>query len=106
MVILRSPKGWTGPAAVDGKKVEDFWRAHQVPVSACRENEDHRQILEEWMRSYQPDDLFDTAGCLKPELKALAPAGDKRMGASPYANGVLLRCELNVPDIRYLHTRC
>ncbi|WP_416413929.1 phosphoketolase [Pantoea sp. App145] len=99
MIILRSPKGWTGPAAVDGKKVGDFWRAHQVPVSACRENEDHRQILEEWMRSYQPDDLFDTAGCLKPELKALAPAGDKRMGASPYANGGLLRRELNVPDI-------
>lgn len=99
VIMLRSPKGWTGPAAVDGKKVADFWRAHQVPVSSCREDEGHRQILEEWMRSYQPDDLFDATGCLKPELKALAPAGDKRMGASPYANGGLLRRELNVPDI-------
>lgn len=98
MIILRSPKGWTGPASVDGKKVEDFWRAHQVPVSSCRENDDHRQILEKWLRSYQPDDLFDPEGCLKPELKALAPKGDKRMGASPYANGGLLRRELNVPD--------
>ncbi|QGY32481.1 phosphoketolase family protein [Pantoea cypripedii] len=100
MIILRSPKGWTGPAAVDGKKVEDFWRAHQVPVASCREDDGHREILEEWMRSYQPDDLFDPSGCLKPELKALAPQGDKRMGASPYANGGLLRRELNVPDIR------
>lgn len=100
MIILRSPKGWTGPQTVDGKKVEDFWRAHQVPVSGCRENDDHRKILEEWMRSYQPEDLFDENGALKAELQALAPQGDKRMGASPFANGGLLRRELNVPDIR------
>lgn len=100
MIILRSPKGWTGPKTVDGKKVEDFWRAHQVPVSSCRENDQHRQILEQWMRSYQPDDLFDEQGKLKPELRALAPQGEKRMGASPYANGGRLRRELDTPDIR------
>nr|WP_024966171.1 phosphoketolase family protein [Pantoea sp. IMH] len=100
MIVLRSPKGWTGPKTVDGKKVEGFWRAHQVPVSACRENEEHRRILENWLKSYRPEDLFDEAGRLQPELKALAPQGDKRMGASPYANGGRLRKELNVPDIR------
>jgi len=100
MIILRSPKGWTGPKSVDGKKVEGFWRAHQVPVSSCREDENHRQILESWLRSYRPDDLFDAEGRLKPELQALAPEGDKRMGATPYANGGRLRQELNVPDIR------
>jgi len=100
MIILRSPKGWTGPKTVDGKKVEGFWRAHQVPVSECRENDAHRQILQEWLLSYQPEDLFDEAGRLKPELQALAPQGDKRMGASPYANGGRLRKELHVPDIR------
>jgi len=100
MIILRSPKGWTGPQTVDDKKVEDFWRAHQVPVSACRENDEHRQILERWMRSYQPDDLFDQRGQLKEELRALAPTGEKRMGASPWANGGLLRRELNTPSLR------
>jgi len=100
MIILRSPKGWTGPQTVDDKKVEDFWRAHQVPVSACRENDEHRQILERWMRSYQPDDLFDQRGQLKEELRALAPIGEKRMGASPWANGGLLRRKLNTPPLR------
>lgn len=100
MIILRSPKGWTGPKIVDGKRVEGFWRAHQVPVSSCREDESHRQILEAWLRSYRPDDLFDEQGRLKPELQALAPQGDKRMGASPYANGGRLRKELVVPEIR------
>ncbi|WP_428944520.1 phosphoketolase family protein [Pantoea sp. FN060301] len=100
MIVLRSPKGWTGPKTVDGKKVEGFWRSHQVPVSACRENDEHRHILEDWLKSYRPEELFDEAGSLKPELKALAPEGDKRMGASPYANGGRLRKELNVPDIR------
>ncbi|MDH2912980.1 phosphoketolase family protein [Kosakonia sp. HypNH10] len=99
MIIMRSPKGWTGPQTVDGKKVEDFWRAHQVPVSSCREDDGHRQILEEWMRSYQPDDLFDEQGRLRPELAALAPEGDKRMGATPWANGGRLRRELNTPSI-------
>ena len=99
MIILRSPKGWTGPQTVDGKKVEGFWRAHQVPVSSCRENDEHRQILERWMRSYQPEDLFDEQGRLKPELKALAPKGDKRMGATPWANGGRLRRELVTPEL-------
>ncbi|MDI9222114.1 phosphoketolase family protein [Pantoea sp. EA-12] len=99
MIIMRSPKGWTGPTEVDGKKVEDFWRAHQVPVSACRENTAHREILEKWMRSYQPDMLFDENGTLMPELKALAPVGNKRMGATPFANGGRLRRELVTPDI-------
>lgn len=99
MIIMRSPKGWTGPQTVDGKKVEDFWRAHQVPVSSCREDDGHRQILEAWMRSYQPEDLFDEQGRLRPELAALAPEGDKRMGATPWANGGRLRRELNTPAI-------
>ncbi|WP_312689399.1 phosphoketolase family protein [Kosakonia sp.] len=99
MIILRSPKGWTGPQTVDGKKVEGFWRSHQVPVSSCREDEQHRQILEQWMRSYQPDDLFDDQGTLKPALRALAPQGDKRMGASPWANGGRLRRALITPDL-------
>ncbi|WP_044174358.1 phosphoketolase family protein [Phytobacter massiliensis] len=99
MIVLRSPKGWTGPQTVDGKKVEDFWRAHQVPVSACRENDEHRAILERWMRSYHPEDLFDEQGRLKAELRALAPQGDKRMGALPWANGGRLRRELDTPPI-------
>jgi xylulose-5-phosphate/fructose-6-phosphate phosphoketolase len=99
MIVLRSPKGWTGPKEVDGKKVEGFWRAHQVPVSGCRENEGHRKILEDWMRSYDPADLFDSGGRLKAELRALAPSGERRMGDNPHANGGLLRRDLAVPDI-------
>ena len=100
MIVLRSPKGWTGPKEVDGKRVEGFWRSHQVPVANCRENAEHRQILEDWMRSYGPDDLFDANGRLKDELRALAPKGSRRMGANPHANGGLLRKELVTPDIR------
>ncbi|CDZ57140.1 phosphoketolase family protein [Neorhizobium galegae] len=100
MIVLRSPKGWTGPKEVDGKMVEGFWRAHQVPVSGCRENDGHRKILEDWMRSYDPQDLFDGNGRLKEELRALSPGGKRRMGANPHANGGLLRKELVVPDIR------
>jgi len=100
MIVLRSLKGWTGPKEVDGKKVEGFWRAHQVPVSGCREDEEHRKILEDWMRSYDPDDLFDANGRLKEELRALSPIGERRMGANPHANGGLLRKELIVPGIR------
>lgn len=99
MIILRSPKGWTGPKEVDGKKVEDFWRAHQVPVANCRGDERHRKILEDWMRSYEPEDLFDGDGRLKAELRGLAPQGDKRMGAIPYANGGRLRTELILPKL-------
>ncbi|WCK68737.1 phosphoketolase family protein [Agrobacterium tumefaciens] len=100
MIVLRSPKGWTGPKEVDGKKVEDFWRAHQVPVAKCREDASHRKILEDWMRSYDPEDLFDAKGRLKEELRALSPRGERRMGANPHANGGLLRKELISPDIR------
>lgn len=100
LIIFRSPKGWTGPKEVDGKKTEGFWRAHQVPVANCRDNEDHRRLLEQWMRSYQPDDLFDEQGRLKDELRQLAPQGEKRMGATPFANGGLLRQQLKTPAIQ------
>ncbi|MDR0252704.1 MAG: phosphoketolase family protein [Brucellaceae bacterium] len=100
MIILRSPKGWTGPKVVDGKMVEDHWRSHQVPVANCRADDAHRKILEDWMRSYDPEDLFDKSGKLKPELHALAPDGEKRMSAIPHSNGGLLRKELNTPDFR------
>ncbi|MBQ0707990.1 MULTISPECIES: phosphoketolase family protein [unclassified Ochrobactrum] len=100
MIILRSPKGWTGPKEVDGLIVENYWRSHQVPVANCRENDAHRKILEDWMKSYDPEDLFDEKGALKPELRALAPQGDWRMGANPHANGGLLRKELHTPDFR------
>ncbi|OOG71323.1 phosphoketolase [Sinorhizobium sp. A49] len=99
MIVLRSPKGWTGPKEVDGKKVEGFWRSHQVPVSNCRGDDAHRRILEDWMRSYDPEDLFDRDGRLKQELRALAPTAKRRMGANPHANGGLLRRKLAVPEI-------
>jgi xylulose-5-phosphate/fructose-6-phosphate phosphoketolase len=98
MIVLRSPKGWTGPKEVDGLKVEGFWRAHQVPIANPRGNADHLELLEQWMRSYQPDTLFDKAGRLVPELQALAPVGERRMGANPHANGGLLKRELKLPD--------
>jgi xylulose-5-phosphate/fructose-6-phosphate phosphoketolase len=98
LIILRSPKGWTGPKEVDGKKVEGFWRAHQVPLDKVRGNPEHLRMLEEWMHSYRPWELFDEAGRLASEIAALAPAGDRRMGANPHANGGLLRRELRLPD--------
>ncbi len=98
MIILRSPKGWTGPKEVDGKKTEDFWRSHQVPFAAVRENSEHLQLLEQWLQSYRPDELFTEEGGLQPELKALAPVGEKRMGANPHANGGKLLCKLRLPD--------
>ena len=97
MIVLRSPKGWTGPKTVDGKRVEGFWRAHQVPVGNARTDEGHRKVLEDWMRSYRPDTLFDETGRLCPELAALAPEGRRRMSANPHANGGLLRRELRCP---------
>ena len=100
MIVLRSPKGWTGPREVDGHKVEGFWRAHQVPLSGMHDNPAHLGQLEEWMRSYRPQELFDTAGRLVPELRALAPKGPRRMGANPHANGGLLRKPLRMPDFR------
>jgi xylulose-5-phosphate/fructose-6-phosphate phosphoketolase len=101
MIILRTPKGWTGPKEVDGKPVEGTWRSHQVPVSAARQDPDHRAILETWMRSYRPDELFDADGRLVAELAALAPTGERRMSANPHANGGLLLRDLTLPD---LHT--
>ncbi len=100
MIVLRSPKGWTGPAEVDGKKVEGFWRSHQVPLTEVRNNPAHLQQLEAWLRSYAPDTLFDETGRLRPELKALAPKGNRRMGANPHANGGSLRRPLRMPDFR------
>jgi xylulose-5-phosphate/fructose-6-phosphate phosphoketolase len=100
MIVLRSPKGWTGPQTVDGHKVEGFWRAHQVPLGGVKENPQHLQQLEDWLRSYKPEELFDDQGRLIPELKALAPKGVRRMGANPHANGGLLRKSLRMPDFR------
>jgi xylulose-5-phosphate/fructose-6-phosphate phosphoketolase len=100
MIVLRTPKGWTGPKEVDGHKVEGSWRSHQVPLAGVRENPAHLKLLEDWMRSYRPEDLFDDKGTLIPELKALAPTGTRRMGANPHANGGLLRKALHLPDFR------
>ena len=100
MIILRSPKGWTGPKEVDGLKTEGFWRSHQVPLSGLADNPAHLAMLETWMRSYRPQELFDDSGRLIPELQALAPKDTRRMGANPHANGGLLRQELALPDYR------
>jgi xylulose-5-phosphate/fructose-6-phosphate phosphoketolase len=100
MIVLRSPKGWTGPAEVDGHKVEGFWRAHQVPLGDVQGKPEHLAQLEAWLRSYQPEELFDTQGKLLPELKALAPKGNRRMSANPHANGGLLRKALRMPNFR------
>jgi len=100
MIILRSPKGWTGPKEVDGHKVENSWRAHQVPVLNVKSNPEHLRIVEQWMRSYRPEELFDPRGTLVPELREMAPAGDRRMSANSHANGGKLRKALTLPDFR------
>jgi xylulose-5-phosphate/fructose-6-phosphate phosphoketolase len=100
MIILRTPKGWTGPKIVDGKPVENTWRAHQVPVAELASHSEHLKILEEWMKSYRPEELFDGNGKLIPELTELAPSGERRMGANPHANGGLLLKDLVMPDFR------
>lgn len=100
MIILRTPKGWTGPKVVSGHQVEDSWRSHQVPLSDVHKNSSNLRMLEEWMKSYKPEELFDEAGQLKPELKALAPQGHRRMSANPIANGGVVRKELRLPDFR------
>ena len=100
VIVLRSPKGWTGPKEVDGLKVEGFWRAHQVPIANPRGIPEHLKLLEHWMKSYEPDKLFDADGRLVAELQQLAPRGDRRMGANPHANGGLLKRELKLPDFR------
>ncbi len=98
MIVLRTPKGWTGPKTVDGEPVEGTFRSHQVPVDRVRDDPGHRAILEEWMRSYRPEELFDEGGRFRPELAALAPRGERRMGANPHANGGRLLRALDLPD--------
>ncbi len=100
MIILRSPKGWTGPKEVDGHKVENFWRAHQIPVLDVKANPEHLRIVEQWMRSYKPEELFDEHGALIPELRELPPVGDRRMSANPHTDGGKLRKPLDLPDFQ------
>ncbi len=100
MIVLRSPKGWTGPSSVDGKQTEGSFRSHQVPLAGLAENPAHLVLLEEWLRSYRPEELFDETGALVPELAELAPRGERRMGANPHANGGLLLRDLIMPDFR------
>lgn len=105
MIVLRTPKGWTSPAEVDGHKLEGFWRAHQVPIADVRKNPAHLNLLEDWLRSYKPEELFDANGTLIPEIRELAPAGNRRMGANPHANGGLLKKNLRLPDFRDYGTK-
>ncbi|MCC7107031.1 MAG: phosphoketolase family protein, partial [Chloroflexi bacterium] len=100
MIVLRTPKGWTGPEYVDGRQTEGTWRSHQVPLAEIATNPEHLKQLEAWLRSYRPDELFDAQGRLVPELAALAPRGERRMGANPHANGGLLSRDLRLPDFR------
>ena len=100
MIVLRTPKGWTGPKEIKGHKVEGFWRSHQVPFSDVHKDPANLRLLEEWMKSYRPEELFDEGGRLRPELRGLAPKGTRRMSANPHANGGLLRRPLRLPDFR------
>ena len=100
MIILRTPKGWTGPKIVDGKKIEGTFRSHQVPLIVNKDHPENLEVLEKWLKSYHPEELFDKDGKLIPELKELAPIGNRRMGSNPHTNGGLLLKELNLPDFR------
>jgi xylulose-5-phosphate/fructose-6-phosphate phosphoketolase len=100
MIILRTPKGWTAPREVDGHLVEGFWRSHQIPITNLESKHDHLRLLETWLRSYRPEELFTEDGQLHPELKELAPTGNLRMSANPHANGGILRKPLRLPDFR------
>ncbi len=100
MIVLRSPKGWTAPSEVDGHKVEGLWRAHQVPLGGVKKNAAHLKLLEEWMRSYKPEELFDVRGVVISELRELTPTGNRRMGSNPHANGGQLKKNLRLPDFR------
>jgi xylulose-5-phosphate/fructose-6-phosphate phosphoketolase len=100
MIVLRTPKGWTGPQEVDGKKTEGFWRSHQVPLAGLASRPEYVELLEAWMKSYKPEELFDHNGQLMPELRGLPPKGNRRMGANPHANGGLLLKDLKMPDFR------
>ncbi|MEJ6484810.1 phosphoketolase family protein [Nostoc punctiforme UO1] len=100
MIVLKTPKGWTGPKEVDGKKTEGSWRSHQVPFGNIAKQPEHLKLLEDWMKSYKPEELFDANGTLIPELAELAPKGHRRMGDNPHANGGLLLCDLKMPDFQ------
>ena len=100
MIILRTPKGWTGPKEVDGLKTEGSWRSHQVPLAAMASKPEHVKLLENWMRCYKPEELLDLNGKLRSELADLAPIGTRRMGANPNANGGILLKDLTMPDFR------
>jgi xylulose-5-phosphate/fructose-6-phosphate phosphoketolase len=100
MIVLRAPKGWTAPLEIDGHRLEGLWRAHQVPLAGVKTDPAHLKLLEDWMRSYKPEELFDEAGAPVAELRELAPAGNRRMGANPHANGGLLKRALRLPDFR------
>ena len=100
MIVLNSPKGWTGPKMVDGLQIEGTFRSHQVPLSDPATHPEHLKLLEDWLRSYRPEELFDEQGRLKPELAELAPKGERRMGANPHANGGMLLRDLRMPDFR------
>jgi xylulose-5-phosphate/fructose-6-phosphate phosphoketolase len=100
MIILRTPKGWTGPKEVDGKKTENYWRSHQVPMGEMHQKPSHVKMLEQWMKSYRPDELFERSGKLLPELADLSPKGERRMSANPHANGGALLKDLRIPDFR------
>ena len=100
MIVLRTPKGWTCPKEIDGRRTEGYWRSHQVPMGEMHDNPEHVRILEDWMKSYRPDELFDDSGRLRPELAELPPRGERRMSANPHANGGLLLRDLRLPDFR------
>jgi xylulose-5-phosphate/fructose-6-phosphate phosphoketolase len=100
MIVLRTPKGWTCPKQIDGKRTEDYWRSHQVPMGEMHQNPEHVRLLEKWMKSYRPDELFEGDGRLRPELADLPPRGERRMSANPHANGGLLLRDLKLPDFR------
>ncbi|MFQ5754769.1 MAG: phosphoketolase [Acidiferrobacterales bacterium] len=100
MIILRTPKGWTGPKEVDGQKTEGYWRSHQVPLAEMATKPEHVELLEQWMKGYRPEELFDDSGTLVSELAELAPKGERRMGANPHANGGVLLKDLKLPDFR------
>jgi len=105
MIVLRTPKGWTSPPEVDGQKLEGFWRAHQVPIADVRKNPAHLKLLEDWLRSYKPEELFDDNGTVIPEIRELVPTGSRRMGANPHANGGVLKKNLRLPDFRDYATK-
>lgn len=100
LIVLRSPKGWTGPKEVDGKRTEGYWRSHQVPFAEMASKKEHIELLERWLRSYKPHELFDERGTLRADLAELAPKGNRRMGANPHANGGVLMRDLRIPDFR------